>query len=87
MSKHAPASGAALAASRTISEAVAWHDARPRAALPSVRGWLWMVLIAAVFLWMSNPLVFVPGFHLALPRAIAWTRRPPPRSAPPGVAS
>lgn len=39
----------------------------------TVRGWVWTALIAAVFFWMSNPLVFVPGFHLALPKAITWT--------------
>jgi hypothetical protein len=73
MSKHAHASGATQAVRATISDAVTWHRARPRASLSSVRGWLWMVLVAAVFFWMSNPLVFVPGFHLSLAKAIFWT--------------
>lgn len=73
MSKHVHAGGGTRTLGQWARAALAWHDARPRAAVDSVRGWLWIVLVAAVFFWMSNPLVFVPGFHLALPKSTTWT--------------
>ncbi|WP_297625303.1 O-antigen ligase family protein [Nocardioides sp.] len=30
-------------------------------------------MITAVFFWMSNPLVYVPGFHLSLEKSVLWT--------------
>lgn len=53
---------------------VDWHDARPRARWGSLRGLVWTALIAATFVWMSNPLVFVPSFYLSLGMAIVWTK-------------
>lgn len=73
MAKHAHSGETTHRFAQGAASLVAWHDARPRASLSSLRGWVWMALIAAVFFWMSNPLVFVPGFHLALPKAITWT--------------
>lgn len=73
MAKHAQGESARHRLMAAASSVLAWHDARPRAAMNSPRGWVWMALIAAVFFWMSNPLVFVPGFHLALAKAITWT--------------
>jgi O-antigen ligase len=73
MTKHARSSSAVPRVKPALSPALAWHDARPRASLSSVRGWLWVILISAVFFWMSNPLVFVPGFHLSLEKSLLWT--------------
>lgn len=73
MAKHAYDASAQPRFVRVASSVLAWHDARPRASMSSPRGWVWMVLVAAVLFWMSNPLVYVPGFHLALPKAIFWT--------------
>ena len=49
---------------------VAWHDSRPQASVRGPRGWVWACVVAAVFFWMSNPLVYVPGFHLSLEKAV-----------------
>lgn len=73
MAKHAQARSASSSGRRSLQALLEWHEGRQRASLGSPRGWLWMVLIAAVFFWMSNPLVFVPGFHLSLSKAITWT--------------
>lgn len=54
--------------------ALEWHDRRPRARATSPRGWAWIVAIAAVFFWMSNPLVFVPNFYFALDDAQYWMK-------------
>lgn len=50
-----------------------WHDSRPRAALSSPRGWLWLPVIAASFFWMSNPIVFVREFDDSVGKTITWT--------------
>lgn len=50
-----------------------WHDSRPRAALSSPRGWLWLPVVAASFFWMSNPIVFVREFDDSVGKTIAWT--------------
>lgn len=73
MAKHARDESAPPRLVRAASALLEWHDARPRASMGSPRGWVWAALIAAVFFWMSNPLVFVPGFHLALSKAVTWT--------------
>ena len=59
---------------RVFASLLAWHDARPRATFTTARGWWWATLIAATFFWMSNPLVFVPGFYVALGEALTWTK-------------
>ena len=73
MAQHARTRSAVPRLRTAVASAIAWHDARPRASLSSVRGWLWVALISAVFFWMSNPLVFVPGFHLSLEKSVLWT--------------
>lgn len=73
MPKHAHVESAPPRRARVAATILDSHDTRPRASITSVRGWVWAALIAAVFFWMSNPLVYVPGFHLALPHAIRWT--------------
>lgn len=73
MAKHAHTGVGTWTPGGAVRSAIAWNDARPRAAVGSIRGWAWMALVAVTFFWMSNPLVFVPGFHLALPKAITWT--------------
>lgn len=72
MAQHASAS-ASTRRLQMLGRLMAWHDARPRADLGTVRGGAWLALVAAVFFLMSNPLVFVPGFHLSLSKAITWT--------------
>ena len=72
MAQHARASSASTPRS-ALSSALAWHDSRPRASLGSVRGWAWTGVVAAIFFWMSNPLVIVPGFHLSLDLVVHWT--------------
>ena len=54
-------------------DVVSWHDARRKASLDDARGWLWVVLVAAVFFLMSNPLVFIPTFYESLDRAVLLT--------------
>jgi hypothetical protein len=61
-------------ARRVFASVLTWHDARPRATFTTARGWWWATLIAATFFWMSNPLVFVPGFYVALGEAVTWTK-------------
>ena len=74
MSKHAHDAGALRRLARaTCTRLVAWHDAAPARSFGIARGWVWMALVAAVFFWMSNPLVFVPSFYLSLAKAITWT--------------
>lgn len=73
MAQHARTSSAVPRLRTAVASALAWHDARPRASLSSVRGWLWVLLVSALFFWMSNPLVFVPGFHLSLEKSVMWT--------------
>ncbi len=73
MSHRASRGGAAQRARATAMSILDWHDARPRASMRSVRGWVWMVLIAATFFWMSNPLAYVLSFYLALDHVIRWT--------------
>jgi O-antigen ligase len=62
----APRPGTALAA------LTHWHDARPRASFATARGWWWAALVAALFFWMSNPLVFVPTFYTDVGIARIW---------------
>lgn len=52
---------------------LARHDDRPRAALSSPRGWLWIPVVAASFFWMSNPIVFVREFDDSVGKTITWT--------------
>ncbi len=60
---------------RPVLRALArWHDERPRADLTDARGWLMGALVAATFFWMSNPVVFIPSFYLALGQALIWTK-------------
>ncbi len=73
MSEHVRTGAASEKILRRLASLASWHDTRPRADLPGLRGWIWAALIGVVFFWMSNPLVFVPGFHLALPLAVRWT--------------
>ncbi|WP_416954725.1 hypothetical protein ACNKF0_21060 [Nocardioides sp. T5] len=73
MAQHARTDVATPRLRTAVATVIAWHDARPRAALDSMRGWLWVLVISAVFFWMSNPLVYVPGFHLSLEKSILWT--------------
>lgn len=73
MSEHVRTGAAAENILRRLASLTSWHDRRPRAHLPGLRGWIWAALVGVVFFWMSNPLVFVPGFHLALPLAVRWT--------------
>jgi O-antigen ligase len=72
MPQHAVVGGADKAR-RLVASLLVWHDSRPRASFDSPRGWCWAALIAATFFWMSNPLVFVAGFPLALDKALLWT--------------
>ena len=62
----APRPGSALEALTT------WLDARPRASFATARGWWWAALVAALFFWMSNPLVFVPTFYTDVGIARVW---------------
>lgn len=73
MAQHARTSSAFATLGTALSSALTWHDARPRASLGAVRGWAWSAVVAAVFVWMSNPLVLVPGFHLSLELTVHWT--------------
>lgn len=73
MAQHARATSGAPRLSTALASFAGWHDARPRASLGSIRGFVWVALICAVFFWMSNPLVFVPGFHLSLEKSVLWT--------------
>lgn len=70
MSHRASSGGGAQRAKATATSVLAWHDARPRASFATARGWWWAALIAALFFWMSNPLVFILTFYLALDEAI-----------------
>lgn len=54
------------------SRLLAWHDSRPRASFATARGWWWGALVAALFFWMSNPLVFEPIFYNDVLTARAW---------------
>lgn len=59
---------------RLAAPLLSWHDSRPRASFATARGWWWGALIAATFFWMSNPLVFIPGFYASLDEALDWTK-------------
>lgn len=59
---------------RLATSVLSRHDSRPRASFSTARGWWWGALIAATFFWMSNPLVFVPGFYASLDEALDWTK-------------
>jgi O-antigen ligase len=73
MSHRASRGSVAQRAKAAATSALEWHDARPRATLGMVRGWVWMILIAATFFWMSNPLAYILTFYLALDDAVLWT--------------
>lgn len=73
MAQHAGTSSVSPTLRSSLSAALTWHDLRPRASLESLRGWAWVAVVAAVFFWMSNPLVIVPGFHLSLEMIVHWT--------------
>lgn len=74
MSHRAPGGGAAQRAKTAATSVLAWHDARQRASFGTARGWWWAALVAASFIWMSNPLLFIPGFYLSLDQAVYWTK-------------
>ncbi|RYC11528.1 hypothetical protein [Nocardioides zhouii] len=59
---------------RAVRDFLAWHDARPRASFVDARGWIWLALVASTFVWMSNPLVFIPTYYLSFNEALVWTK-------------
>ena len=59
---------------RALDTFLRWHDARPRASFGDARGWIWLALVAATFVWMSNPLVFIPTYYLSFNEALVWTK-------------
>lgn len=74
MHQHAPrGAGGARRADTPWRTLVEWHDRRPRAALSSPRGWVWIPVIAASFFWMSNPIVFVREFDESVSKTVTWT--------------
>ena len=73
MSHRASGDSVAQRVGATVTAALRWHDSRARAALGTMRGWVWMALIAATFFWMSNPLAYILNFYLALDDAVLWT--------------
>lgn len=74
MHQHAQAGvGGARRADTRWRTLVEWHDRRPRAALSSPRGWIWIPVIAASFFWMSHPIVFVREFDDSVGKTIMWT--------------
>lgn len=74
MAQHAVSTGRARGPKGVIAAVLAWHDRRPRASLDDARGWWWAALVAALFVWMSNPTVLVPSFYLSLGEAMSWTK-------------
>ena len=72
--QHAVSTGRARGPMAVLAAVLAWHDRRPRASLDDARGWWWTALVAALFVWMSNPTVLVPSFYLSLGEAMSWTK-------------
>ena len=66
MPQHDPPRSHAGGSREAWARLIDWHDRRPRARLSSPRGWIWAVVIAASFFWMSNPMVFVREFEDSL---------------------
>ncbi|SEB85522.1 O-antigen ligase [Nocardioides exalbidus] len=73
MRRHQTAGTAVQHVVRGARFVIDWHDSRPQARLSSPRGWIWLALIAAVFYWMSNPLVLIANFFLAMLEVTNWT--------------
>ena len=91
MAQHALA-GIASRPWRALDTFLRWHDARPRASFGDARGWIWLALVAATFVWMSNPLVFIPTYYLSFNEASVMDQgragpdAPVPARAPAPVA-